>query len=416
MTSWGGDQRTWGNLFDPGGTWGDYGNTTTVPVLPPAPQVSAAAGPLTFYAYDLATRRIVDEIPFSTFKFGDILNRPGGWSATISAHHEKCNPGNLAEDRTAIIVDQGGELRFAGILWDIKVTGGILTCGGNNLWDYFAHRYIRNDQTYTATDQFQIVQGLLLAAQFGLRESIGLTVRWPALSGVLRDRTYLATERKQYRQAVEDLAEVENGFEFSLTAQWSGGQPIFFLDLAHPRRGQVTDHVWQLNKTVALAGDWTRDGTGFANRVDAIGSGTGATKLIGTGQANPAALRMEQIVTFTDVKVPATIDAHANGELGRANQPQEQLKVRVVDLAQFGLGAWSTGDQVWVVGDLGYTVLDDSYRIQGYEVSSDVNGALTVTCDLILGANLGKPVPMWRKMGSARRRDLERRLANLERA
>lgn len=358
-------------------------------------------------SYLLATQQVVDDIPFATFRFSPFLSQPGGWSATINCYEEKASPDFLAEEVHGIIftadtdderlgIAAAGEALFAGALWDLEVDGDTLKVGGEGLWSYFrderrnfrgvppvANVTLATDFDYTnAPDQFQLTTYLLVLAQSGLAENIGLDVRWiNGLSGITRTGVIKASELKPYAQIIEDWANADDGFDFNLKVEWANSQPRFHLDLYYPARGIDLDDPWMIGSHVTLDGPWRR--TAGANLIDAVGATVGSEPLRRSAVGTPKGLRIERVVQNTDIDNGPLLKGIANAELARANHPVGTCNVKISDFTVCGLDKWSIGDTIPLVGPVsGYTTIDEPNRIMGYEVSVDENRAITVTVDL----------------------------------
>jgi hypothetical protein len=367
-------------------------------------------------SYDLLTRQVVDDVPFSTFSFSDVhcTVGPGGWQATIADGHEKAAPGFLAEERHAVIftadkndeaigLATAGRLLFAGILWDLDVDPdtGQLRVGGQGLWSYFrdGRRNFRgvppvgnvtdaDDFGYESSpEQFNLVKLLMVFAQSGTAENLGLDTRFSALSGVTRTGTLKASELKGYADVIEDWAFADDGFDFAISGEWINSQPRFHLDLYHPEKGSAMNDPWRIGSHVKIDGKWKR--TTSANLIDAVGATIDGEPLRRSSVATPSrGLRIERVISYTDVTDGPTLKALANGELRRANRPAGAFDVKLLPDAEgrFGtcsLDNWSVGDTTPLVGPVGrYTNTDRLHRIMGYELAVDEDKALTVKVDL----------------------------------
>lgn len=357
------------------------------------------------HSYDLLARQTVDRVPFASWRYNEALSKPGGWSCSIRADHEKASVDYLAEERHAVIFTAQagdgsggahGEILFVGALWDLKVTTeDVLVVGGEGLWSYFrdGRRNFRgippvtnvteaDDFSYeNAPDQFQLVYQLMVFAQSGVAESLGMDVRYPALSGVTRTGVLKASELKAYAQIIEDWAYADDGFDFAVTAEWFNSQPRFHLDLFSPQRGTVLSDPWRLGKHVTRSGDWSR--TTGANLIDGVGGSPDGEPIRRSSTGTPKGLRIERVVSFTDVDDGPTLKGLTNGELARANKPVGTANVKIKDFDVCGLDKWKVGDTIPLVGPVsGYTTIDEPNRIVGYEATGTGQDALTVTVDL----------------------------------
>lgn len=344
---------------------------------------------------------IREEMPFSKVKYSHALNAPGGFTASIGHRHPKATRLNLDPGRTAIHLERDGVIIWSGILWTARagVKAGTLDVGGEGWWSYFRRRRIRTGtggpspstataRIYTAQDQLFIARDLVNYAQGQSGGNIGVTVGTELTTdngGVqrLRDRTFYAYERKPVGEAVEQLAAVQNGFDFAIDVAYDGtGTIIKTLRFGYPRRGRVTDVVWELGANLE---DLTQavDASRQANLVDALGAGDADAMLIATAadtsQIGPYPL-LEDTISLKDITVDATLQAHANSELRTRARPIATIPTLLArpTAPDTTLGSFITGDSLTVRGADGWISVDERMRIMSWEVSVDENGKETV--------------------------------------
>lgn len=327
---------------------------------------------------DLLTGTIREEIPFSTVRYSHVLNRPGGFAATLPLRHPKATRANLDPGRTAVFIERGGVIVWGGILWTAKasVEGATVEVGGEGFWSYFRRRKIRTTKAYAAADQCFIARDLVTYAQAQAGGDLGVIVG-SETSGVLRDRTYYHYERKNLGEAVEQLAAVQGGFDFNIDVSWIGGVITKTFQVQYPRRGRATAIVFELGSNIEGL-EQEIDATRQANIIDGLGAGDGDSMLITTvsdlSQTPPYPL-LEDVVTYKDVRVPSTLQLSSLAELVSRSTPVERLPTL---LAHAGpdteIGSFITGDTVTVRGSAGYLSVSEQMRITTYEVTVDENG------------------------------------------
>lgn len=327
---------------------------------------------------DLLTGTLREEIPFSTVKYSHVLNRPGGFAATLPLRHPKATRANLDPGRTAVYVERDGVIVWGGILWTAKasVEGATVEVGGEGFWSYFRRRLVRTTKAYAAADQCFIARDLVAYAQAQAGGDLGVVVGTET-SGVLRDRTYWHYERKNVGEAVEQLAAVQGGFDFNVDVAWVGGVVTKTLQVQYPRRGRATATVFELGSNIEGL-DQEIDATRQANVLDGLGAGEGSSMLIATVSdlsVVPPYPLLEDVVTYKDTSVATTLQLSALGELVARSTPVERLPTL---LAHAGpdtvIGSFITGDTVTVRGTAGYLSVDQQMRITNYEVTVDQNG------------------------------------------
>lgn len=336
---------------------------------------------------DLLSGTIREEIPFSTVKYSHVLNAPGGFSATIGLRHRKATKANLAPARTAIHVERDGVIVWSGIMWTVpraNSSAGTLEIGGEGWWSYFRRRRIRTTKEYRdpPVDQLAIARDLVDYAQAQPGGNLGIVVG-SETSPRTREETYWHYQRKPVGEAVEQLAARQDGFDFAVDVAYDGtGAIVKTFRLHYPRRGRITDVVWELGANLE---DLTQaeDATAAANLIDALGNGDGDNMLIATA-ADTSQLAayplLEDTVSYTDVSVPATLQAHAALELQQRAGPVKTLPTLLARPAapDTTLGSFIVGDSLTVKASDGWIEIDERMRIQSYEVSVNENGKETV--------------------------------------
>lgn len=349
---------------------------------------------MTTYRYlfaDLLTDTIREEMPLENVSYGDVLLAPGSLTGDLplslknAAGYEKVTRANIDPGRTAVYVERDGVLVWGGILWTVSADADNfkLSIGCEGFWSYFRRRLIRATKTYAATDQLAIVQDLVNYAQAVSGGNIGVTVG-SETSGVLRDQTYNSYERVNLGQAVENLAALDNGFDFAIDVMYDGsGNRLKKLNLNYPTRGARTAHVLDLGANVESL-SWNLDASTMANLIDAIGSGDGAAMLLSTA-ADTTELGvyplLEDTVSYTDVTVSATLAAHATGALSASRLPVETLPTLITHgTSDLAIGAFRTGDelQVRTQNAGGFLTVNSLYRIAAWTVTPSDDGKETI--------------------------------------
>lgn len=332
----------------------------------------------TYVVADIKTGLPKEEIQFSGVKWGRILNGAGGFSASINARHAKATRTNLDPARTFIYVLRGDVVVYSGIIWSVRQNGGVIEVAGLGVWSYFRHRNIRHTRTYTATNQLAIARALIDYAQsttYSPGGNIGV-VTGSETGGPSRDRLYPAYERKPIAEAIEQMADNIDGFDFSIDPTVSGSTFTNTFKPWYPRRGRRTNFVWEVGVHCDL-NSWQLDGSKTANQMDALGEGDGNAMLIATA-ADPNLLTtyplLDDTVSYRDIETPANLAAKANTWLTNRKLPIQAVEVTLRSRPDTAVGSFIEGDEVQVTGNDGWVELDGWYRIIGFEVSVSDEG------------------------------------------
>lgn len=361
----------------------------------------------TWLAADLNTGTIRDELPLEQAAFSVELNGAGGFDAVAPirslnrAGYTAVKPSTLDPGRTIIYGLRDGVPLVAAVVWQTQadLNRAAVRIAGKGIWSYYERRHIRSTLTYTGVDQFSIVSGVLgHAHSYTGGNPFDLSVGWDALSGVQRDRTWWGYERKPVAEAVGQLAEVDDGFDFAVVTTGQPGTFTHELRLWHPSRGRRTGMVWDAGKNITVL-EWSRDAGRQANELTAVGAGEGDDMLTSLA-ADPAQLDayplLQDVTTHKSVTRRSTLNGHARADLAVRKQPVDLLTVEVVaDDPDSRVGAFVPGDEVRVRTNEGFVAFDAACRVQSYGVTVDGEGAERVTVELsVIGYySIGLPSP-----------------------
>lgn len=309
---------------------------------------------------------------------------------TVDTSAPQITAADVCEGCHAVFFENNGTVLWGGVVWgvDADVETNRVTISGAGWLSYFRHRYIRSTVTYTATEQLNIARGIIDTAQAVANGDIGVLTSETHTSGVTRDRTYWGYERRNVADVVQQLAAVQNGFDFRFHSfRDSNGDITVEFRTTYPATGRRTAYVLELGSNIQLLG-YQSTGAYLANTVDAVGAGDGDDLLIRTAQ-NPAGLAdrplLETVLSLPEVSVAGTLLEHASRRLGRGSTPATSLAVTVFPDQIPTLGSYVIGDQVYVKGSYGYVVLGGWYRITSLRVQMDSDGGETVTLLLVPG-------------------------------
>ena len=167
----------------------------------------------------------VAELELSNVRFDRRIIVPGKFSATaivtntdIASQVKKVVPA-----KTVVHVYRDADIWGTYIIWSVNVSSssrGPVTVQfqGATLESWLYKRIIDIDVSFEDEDQFDIARTLLENAQIGWfpypsNADLGIIAQ-SNLSGVLRDRTYHVEEAASVGQRLQELASVDNGFEY----------------------------------------------------------------------------------------------------------------------------------------------------------------------------------------------------------
>jgi hypothetical protein len=237
----------------------------------------------TYRFADLLSDSDVAELELSNVRFDRRIITPGAFSASITVTNTDLadQVKKIVPAKTVVHVYRDADIWGTYIIWQKRVRsssrqGVQVEFTGASLESYFYRRLLDLDSEYDDTDQFDIARDLLTIGQTGWMPypnaaQLGIISNPFVTSGVLRDRSYYVTDGATVGQRLEELANVDNGFEYMINtyvdndagyrvrefviATELGSENI---DVAFSYPGTIDSYEIQYEATEAATAFWTR--------------------------------------------------------------------------------------------------------------------------------------------------------------
>lgn len=230
---------------------------------------------------------------------------------------------------------------------------------------YLDRRYTGN-YSQTGRDQNLILSDLVTIATLGDSDVAGST-GWPfridviGAAGTARDRTYAEKDDKTLFSAIDELAHVDGGPQWSTSWEWTHGperiRPVVHVGTRigaakSPDMAAPVTFTPSMMTSGALDEDYA-SGKG-ANLLTAVSSGSGDTRpqsSVGVLQAHRPVVedRFTPSTSITDV---ATLTGHATAQLAVEANGAQSLSFSVARQGSPRLGVdWNVGDDIDVILD-----------------------------------------------------------------
>jgi hypothetical protein len=355
-----------------------------------------------FHFTDFRLGRLITTLPMVGVKLDDVLNGAASGSGTVPLSGQVIarDPFSATVTRRSIcwaerqILDAGQVIEST-VPWAGLVMKRTRQYAGRAMkldmitWPGYFERRLLRDWTFGQQDKFTIFRTLLAdavnqpavdTADPGFYGNSPHTVPLEAttgpLSGILADRTYLASDLKTTLSAINELAASGDGFDYRFIPYMATPGDLTTMrvraEVGYPRLGRLTppDLRWSTDPADRRQ-RWgfvedltiTEDGSAVNNRITAVGSGTGPDQIRATADSTQI-LRNEQRAGYplyegtaggasNDDRTYDTVYGKAYGALvsGFASEMQVTgIKIRG-DLAP-SVTSYALGDDVTVrVGD-----------------------------------------------------------------
>lgn len=352
------------------------------------------------FALNAKTLVITHEIPFVSCQVTAALNGPSSWSMQLPVSYtspegvEILTSENLATNKSLVAIVDGANTIMVGLVeaedGQVDEDNYSVMVGGRDAGlGYLSRRlWTIAKTTYTAVDQFTIAANIVgVATTLGIGPS-GITMSYSptSTSGVTRTRTYTSIDRKFLLELLDELANVENGFEY--TAAPGGSHAAGFFPgilLGYPTLLRKTNLTLALGKNVKTL-SYKRDGTLYANSVNVGGANKSDTQLIASAvktsdlSSYPYYMATESRSTVTD---QTTLQSWADRYIKLYGSPPTQYDVSVnPDDPDCQVGSFRCGDEFRLIAKKGRLNVDSLFRVSQWSLGVANNGERSLSLSL----------------------------------
>ncbi|MFC5947083.1 hypothetical protein ACFQH9_02170 [Pseudonocardia lutea] len=332
----------------------------------------------------------VDRLVFDTLKYTDELNRPGSASAGCpirslsDAVKERLS--NLRNFPSELWVYADDGLAWAGEIQVASVAGQAVQLSAAGLLGYTFRMGVTADLVFSEDDQFLIGKALVDHWQDLPFGDYGLDTSGIGTSGVLRDRTYLASELHNIGTRLAELGAVENGFDIWVDPDTRE------LRFAYPTRGLDLSASVFLDERNIDSADVALSVAPDDLVSDGLFSGTteyddGESQTLYVARANVAVReaygRTWGSENFDKVSVLTTLEEHGDAYLAARAQQFFQPGVTVKSRIGCEPGDFGPGDTVSYAYDAGLGLQAGAYRVSKLSVSVDRSNDQTMEVEFV---------------------------------
>ncbi len=305
----------------------------------------------------------IGEYPADKIKYGFRFNRPGAISFELPLGHPKTVRADIEEGVHEVGIEREGTVVWVGPILTVKedYRGKTLAFGGEGLMAYLRRMHITDTLTFTVgvDDQFDIARALIEHHQDKTDGNFGIDTTATTTSGRKRDRTYQVAAQKNVYDAVVELSEVDDGFDFNFNPDTRG------FDLSYPKRGQRRTDIVFDDRNIRQF-DRQRDATGQGSEV--LGKFGG--DLITSAQDAAAVTKYgltQRVVVQQDVSVTQTATDQVADALN-AYKDVPNLISLTVDTDEPQVFTYVPGDEVKVEWPSKYDPVNEFQRLIGFDV------------------------------------------------
>ncbi len=304
----------------------------------------------------------IEEFPADKITYGFRHNRPGAISFDLPLDHFKTIQANIEEGVHEVVIEREGTVAWTGPILTAREDdrANTLAIGGEGLMAHLRRMHITTDLVFTVgvDDQFDIARALIEHHQDKASGNFGIDTTATTTSGRKRDATYKKEAQKNVYDAIVELSEVDDGFDFNFNPDTRK------FDLFYPNRGKRTNFIFDDRNIREFSRQ--RDATGQASEL----IGQFADELIVTTQDSVALTKYgltQRVIVHKDVGVSQTATDQVADALN-AYKDVPNLIALTVNTTDPQVFTYEVGDEVKVIWPSKYDPVDEFQRLIGFDV------------------------------------------------
>ncbi|MDX2390190.1 hypothetical protein NJL88_08945 [Streptomyces sp. DK15] len=330
---------------------------------------------------NLKTGAVVTTLPITSLAFTHTLNASGSCAVGIPLFAPEADPNSLRPGVSGLVVLRDGAPVWGGILWTLAadIENGTLTLNASGFHSHYQGRYFVNGWTAKSKEQATILKDWI--AYCNADNGIATDTSTVAATGSVRTTVWTKYELKNVAEAIGELADNINGFNFRYVPYWiTPGTKIGHRFTISSREGVATSHslTHRANCNVTSV---SYDSTALCTVAYATGADKGnGEKLVGvfTNASLEAAMPERLIVgTYSDVKETQTLISKAQAHINAGAVPTAIPELTLYP-GEFGPLDFVPGDITAVDIDAGYVALFDEFVVTECATAVDVNGTESI--------------------------------------
>lgn len=334
-----------------------------------------------YFTQDALTGAILHpSLPLSDVEFGNELNGPGSFSATLAPRWAKANVDSLMPGTALIYAEADGFLRWGGLLWDASPEDGDYKIEAASWSSYLtkrhdAHGELNGRGPYTFQDPCVIIRDIWAYAQEQPDGNLGVVVdatTSTAQAGTPAEPWHSYWyEKPALGDLVDDLVSEDGAPQYTNACSYQANGTIQRrLVLGYPRLGaRRNDISFTSGINIIDSPPISYSGDDFANTIIATGSGEGTATRFAVDSVRDGRLRMESVLELPTVNGNDVLGRRAAAERKLRQVMGQVTQVTVRDHPAAPLGSWQIGDDVriavhnqWVSYTGWARITADSYK------------------------------------------------------
>ncbi|MBC9714507.1 hypothetical protein H9Y04_18270 [Streptomyces sp. TRM66268-LWL] len=329
---------------------------------------------------NLKTGAVVTRLPVTGIAFTHSLNAAGSASVGMPLFAPEADPTTLSPGISGLVIVRDGLPVWGGIVWTASadIAAGTLSLGASGYHSHYKGRAFVNGWTARTVEQADLLKAWF--GYFNADNGIGTATDTITTTGHKRTAVWTRYELKNAGEAIEQLADNINGFNFRYVPYWATpNTKVGHRFVISSREGSSTRTL--THRVNAVVTQVSYDSTALCTVAYATGADRGnGEKLVGIFENAELAARMPERVmvgTYQDVKETQTLKSKAQAIVNAGSAPAAIPELTLYP-GQYGPLDFVPGDYVAVDADAGYVAFLDEFAVTECATTVDANGTESI--------------------------------------
>ena len=317
-------------------------------------------------------------LPLTEVEFGPEKSGPGSFHATLNPTFRRALSNMLDDAGDAVIlVERNTRLLWGGLLWRAEPEGPQLPVEASGFTSYLHRRFdlhgnLNGRAPYLGADPCQVIRDVWAYAQEQPDGDLGVVVddtTSTETAGTAKDPyTTSKTDPRNLGEIVDEMADIDDGLEWTETVTWAGRRAERRIVLGAPLLGRRREELtFTTDANVTGEPHVIKDADSYAQWVVGLGGGEGSRRKVVVDGVRNGRLRLEHRLE-TSEKDEAKLKQRARRErLARQILPT-LTELEITDHPAAPIEALRVGDDVRIRLHEPHTAYDGWNRITGWTV------------------------------------------------
>lgn len=316
-------------------------------------------------------------LPLTEVEFGPEISGPGSLNATLSPTFARSLSDMLDAGNAVLLAERNSKLAWGGVIWRAEPEGSKLPIEVSGFTSYLHRRFdlhgdLDGRGPYIEADPCDVIRDVWAYAQAQPDGDLHVVVddtKSKANTGTANDPyTTPQWDVRNLGEVVDEMAEIDDGLEWSETVSWRGHQAERRIILGAPKLGRHrADMTFTTGANVIGEPHVIKDADEYAQWVIGLGAGEGKKRKIMTDGVRNGRLRLENKLETNEKDETELSQRTRRERLARQILPT-LTELEIVDHPAAPIESLRIGDDVHIRLYEPHTTYDGWNRIVGWTV------------------------------------------------